>query len=257
MTSHNYDSNFIRVELPLHPGGMKYLAVKDSDMGHKFSVCSRETFRHHVTEELFLCTVVPESENLHIGSLSVQAFGYVHQPVTSLCEGMCPSRFLFLKDYVCLLDGGWIQCFHATPSSSSEHYDFQLAGSMNRILFIFGNVFAFSVGSDQPVNYITDVDEKVTRKLPDVNIPTDLVSLQAEGKFFSLSTKKVVTVHSKSWFRLIKLCLHSCKLADYGLPNEVQEEVMMHVGLMDSGFVNNRRVNFTDEQFSRSPISIS
>jgi len=72
-----------------------------------------------------------------------------------------------------------------------------LRWDFDKVLFHFGNVFAYSATHNHGIrsNFIVDVDKHVHEKLPLETIPDDLVSLQSEeGKFFSPSTNKVLTV---------------------------------------------------------------
>ncbi len=190
--------NCLAIKFPLlHGDGVKALIVKDSDVNNKFSVCHRQTLQDgSYREEMFLCTVVSESDNPHIGSFSVRQFGCVHQPVTLVSKMRCSYNFLFLDDYVCLIDR-WIVCFHATASSSSKCWNHPLdtlKWKFDKVLFHFGNVFAYSATNDygNRSNFIVDVDKRTHEELS----PSDLVSLQSvEGKFFCPSTNKVLSVN--------------------------------------------------------------
>jgi hypothetical protein len=93
--------------------------------------------------------------------------------------------------------------------------------------------------------------------------PLDTESLAFKGKYFSRSTKKVITVHNKVETTLSRLCMKHCKKSVYGFPEEIQEMVLSHVGSLGSGWIERkdrvgekRRVNFMDDEFSGSLFSV-
>ena len=69
------------------------------------------------------------------------------------------------------------------------------------------------------------------------DIPSDLISLEFEGKHFSLSTQKVVTVHRKASTTLFTLCMKNCTKSVYGFLEEIREEILFHVGSFDSRYI--------------------
>ena len=249
-----FGANSTSVSLPNHQGGINTLIVKDSDLQHGFSVCKMtKPYKH--SDESFICTVVKETSDSRIGSLTVRSFGCVHQPIT-LAEND-PEEVLFLDDYICPLSYFWMSCFN-TADSSFEHFNMNWTSS-NRILFHFRNMFAFSNYEGTVTS--ADIGRKKLKEHPE-KVPGDLTPLETEGKYLSPSTGKVVTVHTKRWTVLVQNCLKHCTKAVYGFPQDVQDEIMFHVGSAGSGFIEDdqqlfRRVNFEDEDFDGDLFSVS
>ncbi len=97
------------------------------------------------------------------------------------------------------------------------------------------------------------------------NIPGDTRSIESfGGKYFSASTKKVITIHNQTTTTLFRLCMQNCKKSVYGFPEEIQDMVLSHVGSLDPGFKNRkdrigekRRINFMDDEFDGEIFSIT
>jgi hypothetical protein len=251
-----FNTNCTKVTIPFQQGGMESLIVKDSNFQNELSVCSRKEKYYPYSERFFICTVVKETESSRVGSLSVKAFGCVHQPIT-LIDYDDVEEVLFLNDYICSVCYYWITSFNKADSRF-EHFGLDWTCS-NRILFHTGNMFAFLNFAGEVS--VADIGRKKIEKRPE--IPADIVPLETEGKYLSPSTGKVVTVHTKRWTNLVRCCMINSKLGCYPLPAEMQDEILFLIGSLNSKTVYNkltgefRRVNFKDKEFDGELFSVS
>jgi len=97
------------------------------------------------------------------------------------------------------------------------------------------------------------------------NVPIDTFPVfKSKGKYFSQSTRKVITIHNKKETTLSILCMKNCTKSVYGFPEEIQEMILLNVGSFETGMIKRkdrvggrRRINFMDDVFSGDLYSIA